>query len=154
MYQEKKYNTLRARLVIDALQIDQELIQQPMLLQEAAEGCADAIRLRDAAKHALELACARASRTLREPDENGKVASEQKILSLIPLEVQDEEELLADAKRDAMYWQGLADSFSEKGSALRRIAELTTSGYMAPNDAYLERRREMHAARETKWRPR
>lgn len=150
MFSEKQYEGLKGRLKIDGMRLDDELIQQPVLLQTVIELAADALQIRDAAKHALDLAEADAAWRIRSiPDENGKLPAENKVTALIPLdrEVKAATQELDECKHDLAYWQGLVDSFKEKGSSLKRIAELTIAGYLAPNAAYAERREEINRGR-------
>lgn len=147
MFEEKVYKDLRTRLRIDAMQLDQELIEHPMRLQTVVEYAADALQIRDAAKNALDVQIADTARRLRAGTE--EKLSDTKVASLLLLEddVKVATQELEDARHDLAYWQGLADSYREKGSALKRIAELTISGYLAPNAAYQGRKEEMAAKR-------
>ena len=150
MFQEELYTSLRACVIIDAMQLTEELIQQPMLLLSASESAADIIQLRDACKNALDIANAEAARLLRTAvDDNGKAYSEQRILSMTPLnpKVQEAAAELEEARHSVAYWQALVDAFTEKGSALRRIAELTTSGYITQASTYADRRQELSEKR-------
>lgn len=157
MFQEALYARLRARLVSNPLKLTDELIEQPALMQDAVEAASDAIQIRDAAKNSLSLEEARARDRFRASvDDNGKAFSDTRITSMIPLDpavIQATEEL-EEAKHSAAYWQGLVDSFGDRGSSLRRVAELTVSGYLTPNAAYArpdaaynENRTEMHKER-------
>lgn len=147
MFEEKDYKALRSRLRIDALKLDEELIEHPMHLQTVVEYAADALQIRDATKSALDITIADAARRLR--SETEEKLSDVKVASLLLLEtdVKQASQELEDAKHDLAYWQGLADSYREKGSAMKRIAELTIAGYLAPNAAYTAQREEMAGKR-------
>jgi hypothetical protein len=150
IFNEPLYLQLRARLQTDMLRLSEELIEQPPLMQSAIEAASDCIQIRDACKNTLTYATASATARLSlVTDENGKFPSVDKLKNIVQLdaEVIAATEELEEAKHSAAYWQGLVDSFGEKGSSLRRVAELTTSGYLTPNAAYTERREEMSRAR-------
>ncbi len=135
MFREAEYNSLKIHLRIDVMAMDDELIQHPSRLQEVCEIAADALQLRDAFKHQVEIETAEAARRLRVPDADGKVPAENKIASQVLLDkkVEVASAELEEANHDLRYWQSLVDSFKEKGSSLKRIAELTIAGYLAPN---------------------
>lgn len=143
MFEEKAYKELRTRLRIDQMQLSEELSEQPMRFQTVIEYAADALQIRDACKNALDIQVADTARRLR--SETDEKLSDAKVASLLLLEkdVKSATQELEDARHDLAYWQGLVDSYREKGSALKRIAELTVAGYLAPNAAYAERREEL-----------
>lgn len=147
MFEEKQYKALRAALHIDTMRLEQELIEHPARLQTIMEFAADALQLRDTAKAAYDIATADAAQHLRE-NANEKF-SEARIASLLPMvkSVQEASAVLDDAKHDLAYWQGLADATREKGGSLKRIAELTIAGYLAPNTAYQRQREELNERR-------
>lgn len=155
MYQEKMYADLKGQLAIDSMRLDEGLQRQPMLFQSVAEIAADALQIRDAAKNDLDIAKADAARRLRkDPDENGKPLAETRIASMLPLDkkVQEAQDLLSEAEHDLDYWQALVDAYNQRGSSLRRIAELTTAGYLTPNAAYKQRQEDMTGQRRTRFK--
>jgi len=147
MFKQKTYESLRAALRIDMLRLDEELIEHPARLQDVIEIAADALQLRDEAKSSLDLCIADAAQTLRLTSE--EKLSEIRIASLVQLDTKVIEATreYEDAKHDLAYWQGLVDSTKEKGGALRRIAELTIAGYLAPNAAYTKQKEELAVKR-------
>lgn len=154
MDQEKLYAELKLRLNTDLLRLTEELVETPMLHQQAAEACADAIKFRDAVKNALTVATAAASQILRGSEEGGKAPSEAKIASLVPLDPAVIGLLgeLEEIQQTVAYWQSLVTGFSEKASSLRRVADLTVSGYLTPNAGHADRREDM--AKERAFRQR
>lgn len=149
MHAADTYADLRSKLRIDELRLSDELMEQPFLVQQCAEHAAEAIQIRDAAKFDLDIATADVARLMRgTPDESGKVPSESAILSRLPLHtsVQKANGALDDAKRDAAIWTALVDSMRDKGSALRRAAEMLLAGFLAPNAAHQTRRQEIRQA--------
>jgi hypothetical protein len=146
MFNEGTYKRLRMRLKIDALRLTEEMIEMPSLFQEAAECTADAIAIRDGAKRDADITAARIAIEVGKEMEKPTQAKVDAAVS-IHIAVTEANELLDDAKRDAAYWMALTDSMRERSSLLRRIAEMTVSGYLSPNAAYEERKAEMTAAR-------
>ena len=157
IFNEDVYNRLRARLSANLLQLSEELVEQPSLMQEAAEGAADAIQIRDAAKNTLSSVTSEAASRLRLlTDDNGKFFSETKINSLVlsDSKVMQAVEELEEAKHSASYWTSLVESFSDRGSSLRRIADLTVSGYLTPNASYApDVREKLTEHRRARYRP-
>ena len=147
MFREIDYTALKANLRIDVMAMDDELIQHPSKLQRVCEIAADALQLRDAFKHQLEIEISEAAHRLRVPDGAGKFPAENKIASQVLLDrkVEGANADLEEANHDLRYWQSLVDSTKEKGSSLKRIAELTIAGYLAPNAI---RRAEISEARK------
>jgi hypothetical protein len=147
MYQAKAYAALKERLAIDIDKIDDALMQTSFDMQSAAEHCAAAIKLRDAATHNLELAKTEAGIALRQEDDK---ISEAKIASLTPRDgiVQDCYEALDAAKHDAAVWASLVEAYKEKGASLRRIGDMILAGFITPTSMNAERRAQLHAVRE------
>lgn len=153
LFNEKEYNQLRRRLLPDPNRLTEELIEQPSLMQSAAEGAADAIQIRDAAKNGLATITAGAAEHIRRTIE--EKLSEAKLASMVALDpdviaAQEEHE---EAKHSAMYWSSLLDSYNDRGSSLRRIADMTVAGYLTPNASY-EKTREAMAEGRQRFRPR
>lgn len=147
MYNERAYKHLKSELQIDQLRLDQDLIEHPARLMTVTEYAADALQLRDTAKHTLDITDADAAQRIRNSAED-KI-SEAKIAALLPLDehVQNARQSLDEANHDVGLWQGLVRAYQEKGSAMKRIAELTIAGFLAPNAAYSARKEELHAGR-------
>lgn len=152
LFNEKEYNNLRRRLLPDPNRLTDELVEQPSLMQSAAEGAADAIQIRDAAKNGLTTITAGvADRIRRSTDEKIGVDKLNAMVALDPavIDAQEEHE---EAKHSAMYWSSLLDSYNDRGSSLRRIADMTVAGYLTPNAAYDRTREDMAAARRFRQR--
>lgn len=147
MFEAAHYDELKTKLFTDPMRLDEELVQHPMLLMEAIEFTTISMRVRDAAKNDLDTVTAEATVRLRQPERDGKMPSEAKISSLVPLDpflaaARDEYE---EAKADCALWSGLVDAFRQKGSSLKHYAELTVAGFLAPNTV---RRQEMAEKRK------
>lgn len=145
MLQEQAYAVFRSRLTIDMMRLDEDLINHPMLMQQAGEIAADALQIRDACNHDLAVVTAKEAQNLRVADEDGKTPSEARINSQVILSrrVKAARTALEDAQHDLDYWQIMVNAIREKGNSMKRIAELTIAGYLAPNAAYSERRSEL-----------
>jgi hypothetical protein len=147
---DETYERLRSKLTLDPLDLDQELIELPMLIMEAAELTANRVTDRDRAKNELDVAMAQAADHLRRtPVTDGKggtkVRSEAQIETEIPLydNVQSAVTKLEDAKLELALWQALCDSLRAKRDSLKLFADLTISGYLSPNTALSERKTEI-----------
>lgn len=154
MLNETAYRRLRGKLGIDQLRIDEELMEQPGLVMEAAENLAEALQIRDNCKHRLDIITATEAMRLREVpvSDDGKAPKkrtesqvmEEKSLAASVEEANSELEL---AKYDLALWNGLFDALKEKSSSLKRVAELLISGYLTPAQVYQQRRAEMAEVR-------
>jgi len=147
MYAIEAYSRLKSRLAIDKLRVEDELMETPSMVQEAAEHTGEAIQIRDALKHALDIATAEGMRELRLGEEKLSDKKMEAEVMLLP-SVQEAQVALEDAKRDAFIWSALCDSMRDKSSALRRIAEMIVSGYMTSSSVYAERKQEMNDKRK------
>ncbi len=134
MFEETQYTILKDRLRIDQLRLDEELIQHPMLTQEVTELAAGALRIRDAAKRDAEQNEAKVARQIRAEMKDGKAPSETQIKASLSLykSVQAMAQALDDAGHDLRLWQGMVDAYIQRGSSLKRVAELIIAGYLAP----------------------
>jgi hypothetical protein len=148
-----QYEQLQKKLVLDPMELDQELIELPMLIMEANEQCAHCLSARDRAKNDLDLAMAEAADDLRSQtvsDGKGgfKVRSEAQITTEIALykSVQEAQRVVESAKLDLALWQALCDSFRTKRDSLKIFSDLTISGYLSPNAALTQRRTEIRNA--------
>ena len=130
-----RYEEIRARVDIDLLHIDSELVQLPGLIQEAAEGASAAAAEERAAKLALRIVTAEATLKLRsESPPGGKERSEARITSELILqpEVQAAQEALDLAEANTASWRSLVGSLSEKSSLLRKSCDMVIAGFVTP----------------------
>ncbi len=139
------YERLKTKLVLDPLELDQELIELPMLIMECAEYTSEKLAQRDRCKNALDLAMAEASDGLRteltiDVKGNNKQRSEAQISSEVFLD-EGVQRSLTDLEQSA-----LMDSLKAKRDSLKIFSELTISGYLSPNVALDNRRAEIRAA--------
>jgi hypothetical protein len=137
---EEEYRRLRGKLTINPMQLDQEWIEMPQLVQDATEYAMSAVQMRDSAKSILAFREAEAANTLRnrmvvsgkggEP----KQRTESQINSEVPLDdaVQQAQADFIDCKYDADLWMGLVDSLREKSRALKTMSELMVTGFLTP----------------------
>lgn len=143
---DPRYRRLRARLAIDYNKLDDEIAEAAMLIQEAAEGAADALRKRDGAKHTLDVVSAKTRRVLASGEEKMTEKALDAALQ-VTRTVREAQVAYDDAKLVAALWSALADSLRDKASLLRRAAELIVAGFMTPTTIYEDRRRDMAAQR-------
>lgn len=151
--EQSQFDGYRARLEIDGLRIDDELCRHPMLVQDAAEGAARFMQIRDEAKIELDRAKARAARRLRdECDNDGKRLPQAQIEHEIVLDedVQDAQGALSDAQLDYDLWKGLVDAARTKSTNMKTFGELTVAGYLAPSTIYDKRKEAINQVRQRK----
>jgi hypothetical protein len=147
-FRTEKYRWLKTQLKIDMLNIDQDIVELPVLLQEAGECTALAIEIRESAKEELEHTSAELASLLRVTDEKGKSRSETMIASLIPLEQDYKDKLasLSEARLDGGLWMAITEAIRTKSSALRVTADLVAAGFMTSSSILQNRRREIRNA--------
>jgi len=154
VFKETEYLHFKNRLLLDKMRIDDELIEHPPTLQSVVELCAEAISNRDHADITLKIILSETADKLRQ-ELDGKI-SEARIAAELDkdFDVQEARLALERAKHDYNLWNGLVDSFKEKGGSLKRISELIIAGYIAPNSAYDLCKEEMNAKRRERVRVR
>ena len=126
------YSKLREKLVTDRDNVDQELIQHPPTMQDAAELSAMANDAERQARQNRDRTKAAAAARLRETIEkisdtaiNARLALEEDVI--------EAEQALNDATLEMKFCSGLLESFKEKGYSIRKLADLIQSTYTAPN---------------------
>ena len=160
MYKSDVYARLRAKLHIDPLELDHQLMEMPQLVQDCGEVVAECINMRDAATTDLKTAESRAADKLRSrhivvDGKDGPVnkqRSEAQITSEIPSmpEVRKAAETLETVKLDLALWQTLMDSLRTKNASLKTTAELIISGYLTRDSIHSNRREEIRNAASAK----
>lgn len=148
VFRPEKYKWLRVQLHLDLLNLDEEIMKIPVLLEEAGECTALAIEIRETAKEELERVAAEVAGQLRIPDDKGKSRSETMIASMMPVEHEylDAQESLRTARLDAGLWMSMTEAIRTKSSALRVTADLVSAGFMTGSSILQNRRREIRNA--------
>lgn len=138
MFREKDYARLRAKLHIDQRQLGEELIEFPQLLLEVCEITVEAVGRKDDADAAYKIAVAVAAAELRDALVNGKKRTETEIAACAPMDEAARAAAVdaADAKADLSYWSALGESMRAKQSSMKRLSDLTVSGYISTGSAY------------------
>lgn len=145
-FRPEKYLWLKGKTQIDMLDLDNELMEIPVLLQEASENVAIAIEIRETSKNDLDIQAARCADKIRKtPLESGKAPSETAVDKIVPLEeaYQQKLSLLSSARLDAGLWQSITEALRTKSSALRTIADLVSAGWLTTDHVIKNRRRDM-----------
>ena len=148
-FQAEKYEFIKKHLPLDLVDLDEEVIKLPVLLQEAAEHCSQAIEIREAAKDDLEKTKAEIGDSLRiTPGAGGKTRSETAIAAEIPLSGKYGLALsaLSTARLDASLWQALCEALRSKSSMVRVVADLIGSGYLTQSSILAKRRSSIRQA--------
>lgn len=121
-------------LLINKHDLDEEIIQQPILLFEVAEACADAAILRDNLKERLATVDAQLDAEIREELEGGKV-TESIVKNRIQVDSRHDKAFqeYANAKHRADVLSALKDAFASRGYLLRDLAALHNANYFESN---------------------
>lgn len=139
IYRAKDYARLRAQLSIDLHDLTGELVKMPALLMETCECAGEAMRARDKASFDHKTGMALAAAEMRgEVLPSGKSRSEASINSELPLHprVIEYQEALEEAGASATYWNALVEGMRAKQSSLKRLSDLTITGYLSTSSAY------------------
>lgn len=123
---------LRALLVIDKHNLDEELIRQPQLYDEAARGAARAASI--AAKKKLErneTEAKRATSMRNAATKKGQKITEAQVNKDLPKDPEFIKASLAyiAAEEDAGMWAALKDAFAQRSYALKDLVQLYLGGF-------------------------
>ena len=141
-----KYFWLKNKLELDLMDITEEVIKMPVLMQDAGEFTAMAIEIRESAKEDLERTIAQVAENLRNTTTpSGKQRSETAIASAIPLSplVEQKQKELSEARLDAALWTSLVNSLRDKSTKIHVIADQINSGFITPSSIQEKRRKEI-----------
>lgn len=135
---------------IDPLRLDEELIELGQRTLDITELAADAMQARDEAKHELAIAEAEATFEVTDRVSNSdkkplKMQIEHEVL-LAP-SVRKAHKALLDAEHEYAVCQAHVQAIRQKATSIKIYADLIATGYLTPDAAYMERRRELAAAR-------
>jgi hypothetical protein len=150
-FRPEEYVWIKKKLGIDLLDISEEIIELPGLIQKTGEYTSAAIELREAAENELKYTIAQEAESLRTtPTPKGKARSETQIQSEIGLSpaVKQKQEALSEARLNASLWQVLVESLRRKDSGIRVAADLINSGYLAKDTIVAKRRQEIRNAKD------
>ena len=145
-YRPHDYVWLKRRLSLDLMNIDDDIMEIPSLIQQAGELTATAIEIRETAKEDYDRAKAQAAELLRNTtDPKGKQRSETAIQSQLGLSPQVEQrgKELSSCRLDAALWQSLTEALRSKNSAIRVVADLLNSGFLTSSSIIEKRRRDI-----------
>lgn len=148
-FRPEKYLWLKRQVSLDMMRIDEELMEIPVLIQEAGENVALAMEIREAAKSDLEVEAAKQAANLRNIKlESGKPPSETAVDKMVPLTPEYEQKLtiLSQARLDAGLWQSIMEALRTKSSAIRTVADLVAAGWLSRDHIIQNRRREIRNA--------
>lgn len=137
MAKRQTIEDLKKHLAINKYALDEELENQAVIYFEISENCAEALSYRDEAKQAVELVDAEVADAIRKDfarrDEKLTEAKLSQEVLLSAKHVTAYQDYL-DTKKNAELWMALKESFSQKGHALREMADLYVAGYFAGSD--------------------
>lgn len=139
------FEELKDFLSIDADALDECLMEQAKLYEQAAESAADADAARDLAELELDELTAATDSDVRQTMEVAKVkATEAQVKAEISQDrsVMDKRRRVLELTAVAAHWKVLERSFSQRSSLLQKLVDLhmrTTYGYSLERSAGLSR---------------
>ena len=150
-FRTEKYLWFRSKLEVDLIDIDEDLMQIPVLIQDAGEACAMASELRERAKEGLETTRAQVAQHLRESPvtAGSRARSETQIESQLPLfePYVTAKNALSQARLDASLWTTMVEALRSKSAMIRVSADLLNSGFITPDFVRNKRRKEIRDAK-------
>jgi hypothetical protein len=152
-FRTEKYLWFRSKRRLELLDIDEELIEIPVLVQDAGECVAIANELRDSAKEEFDRTKANIAQQLRiVPGDNGKARSESTIDSQLPLYdlYKTSQNKLSQARLDAALWSSMQEAMRTKSSQIRVAADLLSNGFLTTDYVRTKRRREIRGLADIK----
>jgi len=127
---------LDPRLKIDKYRLDDELLANPQLVQDANEELAEAIAIRDTLKEELDTINARLDAEIREELEKDKKKATENIVAM-KVQLHPDHKKAFENYNESKLLTGKAAAFEKAVSAradnLRVLADLYKSGYFAIN---------------------
>lgn len=129
---------LKAQIIINKHELDEELIHQPHLFMKVAEQYAIAVSYRDEARQKVKTIEASLDRYYRQEAlrENEKL-TEKSLESRISIDLD-----FRKANEDYLAWKGIADtwqaiydSYAQRSHALHDLAQLYIAGYFSNSSA-------------------
>lgn len=144
---EQRYEELEARLKIDQMNLDAELIGHPHDYWHAAKGATEAISIRDKAKDIHDRYAANLNMIFRREAHERKERITEAQLDMMILSDQDCIDMwnqYLQYKKEADLWVGLRDSFIQKGYALKSLIDVLRSDQIAAY-SYAEQRKDAFA---------
>lgn len=144
-FQAEKYRWLKAQLVTDLLNIDEEVSRIAVLIGDAGEFAAMANEIFAATTAALEESESRECSSLRDIPFNGKSRSEAQIKTEFVMAPAYKQALndQSEARLDSNLWRNLVDAFKKKSDSLQNVGYLVHAGYLTHNFIQSKRRSEL-----------
>lgn len=140
------YRVLRAQLAIDMIDIDNELMKMPQVVQDACELAVEAADNENACELAYDVLKASIGQSLREQQERISEAAIERQLPLYD-EIKDARNAYNHAKTYTKLCDDLVRALRTKSSLLQKTSDLIISGYITPSAAYERRREAVNTAR-------
>lgn len=140
------YQALRAQLRIDMVDLGEELMKMPLLVQDAAELAVAAMDDENACQLALDVLRAEIGQGMREQHEKITEAAIERSLPLNE-QVQEARSAYNHAKTYAKLCDDLVKALRTKSQLLQKASDMMMAGYITPAAAYERRREEINAAK-------
>jgi len=123
------YEELETRLKVDRDKLDDEVMMQPTLFNEAAKNYAEAAGKRDLSKQVLEQMAAAMGQTIRTTSID-KI-TENKVKEAVEADPQYVAQYHAhlEYKKEAELWQGMVRAYDQRSKMLPELIKLFLNGY-------------------------
>lgn len=126
-----------SQLRIDKHNLDEEFVRQPELMQRASSRYAMAISIRDEAKDKVKQVEAEIEQNMRDRQPEGRGVTDKAVKAMVdahPRRKQAVEAYVASV-REAAEWEGMFESFKNRGFALTELVKLFLADYYSRNTA-------------------
>ena len=141
---EERLEQLQERIKIDETNLSAELISHPHDFWHAARGTVDAISQRDKAKAILDSYSSNLNMIFRQEAAARKERVTEAQLDYMVMSDEDRIKLQEEFfkhKKHAELWQGMKESFIQKGYALKSLVDLSRAE-QSVTSSYAEQRRD------------
>jgi hypothetical protein len=142
-----EYQALCAQLPIDLMNLGEELMRMPQLVQDAAELASLASNEESACLMAVDIIKAETGQQLRQENEKITEAAIERSLPLFA-DVLEARTAYNHAKTYAKLCEDLVRSLRTKSMLLQKAGDLIVAGYITPAAIYQRRRDDLNAARQ------
>ena len=134
------------KLVIDKFNLDEESAHQDQFFWEVCNEYGNALERKDTAKHILKIREAEAAKYYRES--TSEKVTEARVSEYVTLAPQcvEQQQFVIKYTAEVEKWDGMIESFKQRGYAIDKLVELHLSGYYgtgvsSPERRYIEARK-------------
>lgn len=155
-FEPKEFIWLRSKLPLDLMDIDEEVMKMPVILQKVSDFTSQAVEAKETAKDILGQVFSQvAARLRKEKTESGKPKSDAQIEKEIESDPEfvRQQDILSQARLDASLWLGLMEALRSKSSSLHSAVELIKVGWITQDYITKKRQAEVRGVPPRQVRP-